>query len=113
MVCWWRCMLQGHATRTFCSHLRNNRCGPNPQVDGTCQAVFNYVAQGLFERHKLIVSTQLCMSVLRARGELQRAKFDMLLRGQKVWTWGGGQRAAQLAIWAMTNTPAPSALPCP
>jgi hypothetical protein len=55
-----------------------------PQVDTTCQTVFNYVAQGLFERHKLIVSTQLCMAVLRARGELQRAKFDLLLRGPKV-----------------------------
>ena len=58
---------------------------PGPlQVETTCQAVFNYVAQGLFERHKLIVSTQLCMAVLQARGELQRAKFDMLLRGPKV-----------------------------
>lgn len=58
---------------------------PSPsQVDTTCHTVFNYVAQGLFERHKLIVSTQLCMAVLRARGELQRAKFDMLLRGPKV-----------------------------
>jgi dynein heavy chain, axonemal len=46
--------------------------------------VFGYVAQGLFERHKLIVSTQLCMAVLRGRGELQRAKFDVLLRGPKV-----------------------------
>ncbi|GBF97683.1 flagellar outer dynein arm heavy chain beta [Raphidocelis subcapitata] len=53
-------------------------------VDTTCATVFNYVAQGLFERHKLIVSTQLCMAVLRQRGELQRAKFDALLRGPKV-----------------------------
>lgn len=60
---------------------------PPPQVEHTCQAVFNYVAQGLFERHKLIVSTQLCMAVLKARGELQRAKFDVLLRGPKVGGW--------------------------
>jgi dynein heavy chain len=57
---------------------------PPRQVDTTCATVFNYVAQGLFERHKLIVSTQLCMAVLRQRGELQRAKFDALLRGPKV-----------------------------
>jgi dynein heavy chain len=38
----------------------------------------------MFERHKLIVATQLCMAVLRSRGELQRAKFDVLLRGPKV-----------------------------
>jgi dynein heavy chain len=39
--------------------------------------------QGLFERHKLIVATQLCMAVLRSKGELQRAKFEFLLRGPK------------------------------
>jgi dynein heavy chain len=39
--------------------------------------------QGLFERHKLIVATQLCMAVLRSRGELQRQKFEFLLRGPK------------------------------
>ncbi|KAI8473051.1 MAG: flagellar outer dynein arm heavy chain beta [Monoraphidium minutum] len=82
-------------------------------VDGTCQAVFKYVAQGLFERHKLIVSTQLCMAVLRARGELQRAKFDVLLRGPKVmgvdnplsdWVpesvWGSVQALRELEDYA-------------
>lgn len=39
--------------------------------------------QGLFERHKLIVATQLCMAVLRSRGELQRTKFEFLLCGPK------------------------------
>ena len=39
--------------------------------------------QGLFERHKLIVATQLCMAVLRSKGELQRTKFEFLLRGPK------------------------------
>lgn len=37
-------------------------------------------AQGLFERHKLIVATQLAMVVLRKAGELPAAKFDFLLR---------------------------------
>ena len=71
-----------------------------PQVDFTSQAVFNYVAQGLFERHKLIVSTQLCMAVLRARGELQRAKFDMLLRGPKVRCKSKGVEHRMLA-WVL------------
>jgi len=65
--------------------------------------VFNYVAQGLFERHKLIVSTQLCMAVLRARGELQRAKFDVLLRGPKVKVvWLGNQMVGDRVVggWA-------------
>lgn len=53
-------------------------------VETTCYIVFAYVAQGLFERHKLIVATQLCMSILKARGELHFAKFDFLLRGPKV-----------------------------
>ena len=40
--------------------------------------------QGLFERHKLIVATQLCMAILKKNGELQQQKFDFLLRGPKV-----------------------------
>ena len=39
------------------------------------------VVQGLFERHKLIVATQLAMLVLRKAGELSAQKFDFLLRG--------------------------------
>lgn len=53
-------------------------------IETTCYSVFAYVAQGLFERHKLIVATQLCMSILKGRGELQFLKFDFLLRGPKV-----------------------------
>ena len=53
-------------------------------VEHTCYNAIAYVAQGLFERHKLIVATQLCMSILKAKGELQFNKFDFLLRGPKV-----------------------------
>lgn len=53
-------------------------------VETTCFVLFAYVAQGLFERHKLIVATQLCMQILRSRGELHYAKFEYLLRGPKV-----------------------------
>ena len=53
-------------------------------VDTTCYIVFAYIAQGLFERHKLIVATQLCMSILKGKGELVFNKFDYLLRGPKV-----------------------------
>lgn len=48
-----------------------------------CCSAARLLLQGLFERHKLIVATQLCMAVLRSRGELQRAKFEFLLRGPK------------------------------
>ncbi len=53
-------------------------------VETTAYTVFNYVAQGLFERHKLILATQLCMAILRNKGEVNHAKFDFLLRGPKV-----------------------------
>ncbi|KAA6419077.1 MAG: flagellar outer dynein arm heavy chain beta [Trebouxia sp. A1-2] len=53
-------------------------------ISFTTQVVFGYVAQGLFERHKLIVATQLCMAILKKNGELQQQKFDFLLRGPKV-----------------------------
>ncbi|PNW78281.1 hypothetical protein CHLRE_09g403800v5 [Chlamydomonas reinhardtii] len=53
-------------------------------VETTCFVLIGYVAQGLFERHKLIVATQLCMQILRSRGELHYAKFEYLLRGPKV-----------------------------
>lgn len=71
------------------------------------------VLQGLFERHKLIVATQLCMAILKKNGELQQQKFDFLLRGPKVmgmenplkeWvldsTWGSVQalKASELPI---------------
>lgn len=49
----------------------------------TCCCWCSGALQGLFERHKLIVATQLCMAVLRSKGELQRTKFEFLLRGPK------------------------------
>ena len=43
-------------------------------MDVTSYETFQYVAQGLFERHKLIVATQLCIAILRGDGKLQ-ARF--------------------------------------
>ena len=40
-------------------------------------------AQGLFERHKLIVASQLCIAVLKRSGQLSQAKFEFLLRGPR------------------------------
>ena len=53
-------------------------------IEVTSLTCFRYVAQGLFERHKLIMGTQLVMAILRAKGDLQQNKFDYLLRGPKV-----------------------------
>lgn len=46
--------------------------------------VFNYTAQGLYERHKLLVATQLCMRILQKQGALSADKWEYLLRGPKV-----------------------------
>jgi len=56
----------------------------NNLVSKVTETVFSYVSQGLFERHKLVSSSHLCFSVLRARGELPPAKFEYLLRGPQV-----------------------------
>lgn len=40
--------------------------------------------QGLFERHKLLVATQLCMRILKKKGEFSHEKFDILLRSPQV-----------------------------
>ena len=50
-------------------------------VDTACFECFSYVAQGLFERHKLIFGCQLCFRILALRGELQPEFFEFLLRG--------------------------------
>ena len=47
----------------------------------TCTAGLH--AQGLFERHKLIVASQLCIAVLKRSGQLSQAKFEFLLRGPR------------------------------
>ena len=69
--------------------------------------------QGLFERHKLIAATQLCMAILKSTGELKHEKFDYLLRGPRVmgvdnplmdWisdsVWGSVQALKELEDYA-------------
>lgn len=50
----------------------------------TTYTVFTYIASGLFERHKLIVASQMVMSTLKQRGELSAPLFNYLLKGPKV-----------------------------
>jgi dynein heavy chain len=50
-------------------------------VDTSCLTCFLYVAQALFERHKLIFACQLCFRTLQSVGELPADLFDLLLRG--------------------------------
>ena len=49
-------------------------------VQHTTKTLWEYVASGLFESHKLIVAAQLAFSILRSRGELPAGLFDYLLR---------------------------------
>jgi len=53
-------------------------------IETTSETVFGYVASGLFERHKLIVASQLTMAVLKKQDKLQQDKFNWLLRGPRV-----------------------------
>merc|ERR1719313_1576529 len=53
-------------------------------VEKSCFMVFQYISQGLFERHKLIFATQLCMRVLARNGELDPEMFDFLVRCPRV-----------------------------
>jgi dynein heavy chain len=53
-------------------------------IDTACFVTFAYVAQGLFERHKLILATQLCFAILKRRGELDLECFDFLIKNKVV-----------------------------
>mmetsp|Transcript_13737 Transcript_13737/g.31794 ORF Transcript_13737/g.31794 Transcript_13737/m.31794 type:complete len:4493 (-) Transcript_13737:49-13527(-) len=52
-------------------------------IDHSCFVSYSYVTQGLFERHKLIYATQLCMRILARDGVLDNDLFDFLIRGPK------------------------------
>ena len=53
--------------------------------------------QGLFERHKLLVATQLCLRILKKKGDLSQEKFDYLLRGPQV----GGCELVHCGVWGV------------
>ncbi|EAN79295.1 dynein heavy chain, putative [Trypanosoma brucei brucei TREU927] len=47
------------------------------------ETVFAYVSRGLFERHKLILSSLLTFAILQQQGEIDSKQLDFLLRGKK------------------------------
>lgn len=47
-------------------------------------AVYKYAARGLFERHKLLLSLQLCVRVHEAAGQVNAEEWQFLLRGGQV-----------------------------
>ncbi|CCD17691.1 unnamed protein product [Trypanosoma congolense IL3000] len=47
------------------------------------ETVFAYVSRGLFERHKLILSSLLTFAILQRQGTIDAHQLDFLLRGKK------------------------------
>ncbi|KAL0208847.1 hypothetical protein P9112_011434 [Eukaryota sp. TZLM1-RC] len=52
-------------------------------IDSITFAVFAYASRGLFERHKLILSSQLCFKIQLRKGQIQSDELDFLVRGTK------------------------------
>ena len=42
---------------------------------------FRYTCRGLFERHKLLFSFQMCSKILEAAGKLNMDEYNFFLRG--------------------------------
>jgi len=47
---------------------------------------FSYARRGLFERHKLILATQLLLAIMRREGELEPVEGEYLIMGKKALT---------------------------
>lgn len=60
-------------------------------------AVYKYAARGLFERHKLLLSLQMCVRILQSAGQVNNEEWQLFLRGGQVRAvvpgvgvpWGG------------------------
>ena len=55
------------------------------RVDAICalltRAVYDYTCTGIFERHKLMFSVQMCTTLLDGAGQLNRDELDFFLKG--------------------------------
>jgi len=47
-------------------------------------SVYNYTARGLFERHKLLLSLQMCAQILFAAGQINKEEWQFFLLGGQV-----------------------------
>jgi dynein heavy chain len=45
------------------------------------KTVYDYVCTGIFERHKLMFSLQMCAMIMAAADQLDRTEFDFFLKG--------------------------------
>jgi dynein heavy chain len=81
-------------------------------------AVFQYTRRGLFEKHKLIMSTQLTFKILAKSGQLDERELEFLIQGKRAAAPAPmGERLAQFiteanwaSVQALMELPAFSAL---
>merc|ERR1719453_1524946 len=82
------------------------------QLDDRCRnlmstityVIFAYVTRGLFEKDRLIFSSQLAMRILARRGELPQEESDFIIKAPRVMD--GAERSEALqwlpeACWGM------------
>lgn len=56
--------------------------------------MYRYTARGLFERHKLLLSMQMCVRILSLAGQINTDEWQFFLRGGQVGGgWGVGKEA--------------------
>ena len=53
-------------------------------LDKMSVTIFQYITQGLFERHRLIAASELAFKILKSKGELDAQSLDHLLKGPRV-----------------------------
>lgn len=63
-------------------------------------AIYNYACTGLFERHKLMFSLQMCLKLMEGEGQLKQQELDFFLKGnislsdaptRNPYSWVSGQ----------------------
>lgn len=67
-------------------------------IDSITYSVWIYTTRGLFERDKLIFTSQMTFQILQSQNDLEQAEFEYLLRGPKVI------QASSPVDWISTGT---------
>ncbi|KAL0240803.1 hypothetical protein GEMRC1_006039 [Eukaryota sp. GEM-RC1] len=72
-------------------------------IDSITFAVFCYASRGLFERHKLIFSSQLCFKILLRNDQINAEELDYLIRGTKDFSKPNPLNWLDDQAWAALN----------
>ncbi|KAL1130882.1 hypothetical protein AAG570_012123 [Ranatra chinensis] len=70
-------------------------------IDSITLAIYNNVSRGLFERHKLVYSFMLCVSIFLQSGKVGEDEWNFLLRGPVGGTQGIGKKPDIIALSEM------------